>query len=70
MIRGRLVVGIRDKALSEKLQLHPELTLEQAKIMICQKVAIHECSDAIWTYIFGVSTYAWVFSCAALHMDW
>ena len=29
MIRDRLVVGILDKRLSEKLQLYPELTLEQ-----------------------------------------
>ena len=31
MIRDRLVVGIRDMALSEKLQLDAELTLEKAK---------------------------------------
>ena len=42
MIRDRLVVGILDKGLSEKLQLYPELTLEQAKTMVRQKEAVHE----------------------------
>ena len=36
MIRDRLVVGIRDTVLSEKLQLDAELTLEKAKKSICQ----------------------------------
>ena len=31
MIRDRLVVGIRDLALSERLQLNPDLTLEKAR---------------------------------------
>jgi pyruvate-formate lyase len=31
MIRDRLVVGIRDLSLSERLQLDPKLTLEAAK---------------------------------------
>ena len=30
LIRDRLVVGLRDAALSEKLQMDPELTLEKA----------------------------------------
>ena len=42
MIRDRLVVEILDKGLSEKLQLYPELTLEQAKTMVRQKEAVHE----------------------------
>ena len=42
MMRDRLVVGIRDEALSEKLQLDPELTLEKAKKMIRQREAVHE----------------------------
>ena len=29
-LRGHIVAGIRDKALSEKLQLEAELTLERA----------------------------------------
>ena len=31
LIRDRLVVGIRDLALSERLQLEPDLTLDKAK---------------------------------------
>ena len=41
MICDRLVVGILDKALSERLQLHPDLTLEKAKTMLRQKEAVH-----------------------------
>ena len=36
MIRDRLVVGIRDGQLSERLQLDPDLTLEKAKRMVRQ----------------------------------
>ena len=42
MIRDRLVIGIRDEALSEKLQLDAGLTLEKAKKLICQREAVHE----------------------------
>ena len=42
MIRDRLVVGISDKALSEQLCTHADLTLEKAKTMIRQREAIHE----------------------------
>ena len=42
MIRDRLVVGIRDQALSEKLQTDPGLTLEKAKTQIRQKAAVKE----------------------------
>ena len=42
MIRDRLVVGIRDSALSEKLQLDADLTLEKAKKSIRQREAVHE----------------------------
>ena len=42
MIRDRLVVGIRDTALSERLQLDPDLTLEKAKKSIRQREAVHE----------------------------
>ena len=41
MIRDRLVVGYRDLALSERLQLNPDLTLEKAKTMIRQREAVH-----------------------------
>ena len=42
MIRDRLVVGIRDAALSQQLQLDPELTLEKAKKKIRQREAVGE----------------------------
>ena len=42
MIRDRLVVGIRDSALSEKLQMDAKLTLESAKKAIRQREAVHE----------------------------
>ena len=42
MIRDRLVVGIRDTTLSEKLQLESALTLESAKKAIRQREAVHE----------------------------
>ena len=42
MIRDRLVVGIRDTALSERLQLDCDLTLEKATKAIRQKEAVHE----------------------------
>jgi len=42
MIRDRLVVGIRDSALSEKLQLDSVLTLESAKKAIRQREAVRE----------------------------
>ena len=42
MICDRLVVGIRDAALSQQLQLDAELTLEKAKKRIRQKEAVGE----------------------------
>ena len=42
MIRDRIVVGIRDEALSERLQFNPELTLEKAKTLVRQREAVHE----------------------------
>ena len=42
MIRDRLVVGIRDAALSRSLQLDAELTLEKAKKKTRQQEAIGE----------------------------
>ena len=42
MIRDRLVVGIRDGPLSERLQLDPDLTLEKAKKMVRQREAVHD----------------------------
>ena len=40
MIRDRLVVGIRDRALSEKLQLDAGLSLEKAKTAVRQREAV------------------------------
>lgn len=40
MLRDRIVVGIRDTALSERLQLDSELTLEKAKKAVRQKEAV------------------------------
>ena len=42
MIRDRLVVGLRDGRLSERLQLDPELTLAKAEKMVRQSEAVHE----------------------------
>ena len=42
LLRDRLVVGIRDVSLSEKLQTDPDLTLERAKRLIRQKEAARE----------------------------
>ena len=42
MIRDRIVVGIRDQALSERLQLDSTLTLEKAKTLTRQREAVHE----------------------------
>ena len=42
MIRDRLVVGIRDCSLSEKLHLDLSLTLETEKKTIRQQEAVHE----------------------------
>ena len=42
MIRDRLVVGIRDATLSQRLQLDSDLTLEKAKREVRQKEAVQE----------------------------
>ena len=42
MIRDRIVVGIRDEAMSQKLQLDTELTLEAAKKTVRQREAVRE----------------------------
>lgn len=42
MLRDRLVVGIRDKSLSERLQLDSGLTLEMVMKQIRQKEAVKE----------------------------
>ena len=40
MLRDRIVVGIRDVALSERLQMDADLTLEKAKKQVRQKEAV------------------------------
>ena len=47
MIRDRLVVGISDKALSERLCMDGELTLEKTKTMIRHREAVHEQRDML-----------------------
>ena len=42
MLRDRIVVGIQDQALSQRMQMDPELTLEKAKTFTRQKEAIRE----------------------------
>ena len=42
MLRDRIVVGLRDTTLSERLQLDPDLTLEIAKRTARQKEAVKE----------------------------
>ena len=42
LIRDRIVVGLRDAKISEKLQLDPALTLEKAVTLARQKEAVHE----------------------------
>ena len=41
MIRDRIVVGIRDTNLSERLQLDSGLTLAKAKQAVRQREAVH-----------------------------
>ena len=45
LIRDRLVVGIRDLALSERLQLEPDLTLDKAKQLIRQRESVKTQQD-------------------------
>ena len=42
MIRDRIVVGIRDQAQSERLQMDAGLTLEKAKTLVRQREAVQE----------------------------
>ena len=47
LIRDRLVVGIRDHALSERLQMEAELTLDKAKQLIRQREAVKEQQEVL-----------------------
>ena len=42
LIRNRIVVGIRDKNLSEKLQLESDLTLEKAVNLVRQRETVRK----------------------------
>ncbi|UYV62413.1 hypothetical protein LAZ67_2000471, partial [Cordylochernes scorpioides] len=42
LIRDRIVVGVRDKALSERMQLDSELTLEKSVKMVRQQEAVRQ----------------------------
>ena len=46
MIRDRLVVGIRNSQLSERLQLDPDLT-EKVKKVIRQQEAVHQQQETL-----------------------
>ena len=47
LIRDRLVVGIRNATLSERLQLDTDLTLEKVKKSVHQKEAIHKLQQVV-----------------------
>ena len=47
MIRDGLVIGIRDRTLSDRLQMEPDLTLEKAKKLIRQREAVKEQGAAL-----------------------
>ena len=42
LIRDRIVIGILDKALSKRLEMDPELTLEKASRMVRQSESVRE----------------------------
>ena len=42
LIHDRIVVGIKDASLSERLQMDPELTLEKAKTVVRQRQTVRE----------------------------
>ena len=47
ILRDRIVVGIRDKSMSEKLQLQNDLTLEKVKTATRQKDAVRQQSQQL-----------------------
>ena len=49
ILRNRIVVGIRDKSMSEKLQLQNDLTLEKVKMATRQKDAVRQQSQQLVT---------------------
>ena len=53
LIRDRLVAGIRDKALSERLQLEADLTLEKAVNLVRQKEVVRKQQSLITSPVTG-----------------
>ena len=49
ILHDHIVVGIRDKSMSEKLQLQNDLTLEKVKTATCQKDAVRQQSQQLAT---------------------
>ena len=49
LLRDRLVVSIADQALSERLHLKTDLTLDDAKKIIQQKEAVHDQHQQLWS---------------------
>ncbi len=49
LIRDRIVVGIQDKSLSEKLQLEAELTLEKAMNLVRQRETVRKQQEFLKT---------------------
>ena len=47
MVRDRLVVGLRDKRLSERLQLDPELTLQKAVTSVKQSEQVKKQNETV-----------------------
>ena len=51
LIWDRIVVGLRDAKISEKLQMDPALTLEKAVTQARQKEAVHEQQSIVRSYV-------------------
>ena len=73
MIRDRLVVGIRDKSLSERLQMESDLTLEKAKKLIRQSEAVQQQQGILKTSnetLESVTNVMLTASLAKLKIEW
>ncbi|MCG7865814.1 MAG: reverse transcriptase family protein [Candidatus Thiodiazotropha taylori] len=55
LIRDRIVVGLRDAKISEKLQLDPNLTLEKAVNQARQKEAVQEQQSVVRSHVISES---------------
>ena len=56
LIRDRIVVGIRDISLSEKLQMDADLTLEKAKQLVRQREAVQGLQAILNKHDGGIPT--------------